>query len=71
MRYETVSLTAKKAEDGGTCLVDHFVKEFKVRVRTMSNISADTMKNLIQMSYEVVQCEEVSQTTYVIPLRGD
>ena len=54
--------------EGQTCMVDHTVRRFTVVVRSMNSISADTIKNLIQTKFEVVECEEVNATTYVHPV---
>ena len=43
---------------------DHTVTEFKLVVRHQRNISADTVKDLIQSRFEVVKCEQVSRQPY-------
>ncbi len=44
---------------GRNCIApDHVLQEFKVVVRSMASVHPDTLKNLIQGKYEVVECAE-------------
>lgn len=50
----------------GHCVVpDHYVQTFTVTVRSLRGISGETLKNLIQKSYEVVVAELTAETCYV------
>lgn len=50
---------------GEILTVDHNVTEFKVVIRSMSNLSEGEVKRLLQQKYEVVSIEKVNQDTYV------
>ncbi len=41
--------------DGDTVQVDHNVTTFVVSVRSMTNVGIETIKNLIQQKFEVVE----------------
>lgn len=54
----TQNIGDKPIGDGQTVIVDHTIKTFTVSVRSTSNVGADTIKNLIEAKYEVVEIEE-------------
>lgn len=51
---------------GETVKVDHYVQEFKIVVRSMHGVHDGMIKELIQQKFEVVKCEEVACTAYVV-----
>ena len=48
----------------GTVITDHFVTKFVVEIRTMSVLSADTVKNHLQKKWEVVDIQEVDRANH-------
>ena len=54
----TQNIGDKPIGDGQTVQVDHTIKTFTVSVRSMSNVGADTIKNLIEAKFEVVEIKE-------------
>lgn len=58
-------VNGRPVSDGETVTVDHNVQVFTVVVRSMSRVSPDTIKNLIQQRHEVVKIEETDSTLYV------
>jgi hypothetical protein len=53
--------------DNGQCVtVDHCVQTFTVTVRSMSGVSAQQIKDLIQKRHEVTHVEEGEGTQYVL-----
>ena len=59
-----VTLDGKPAPSGQTVTVDHCVQEFRVVVRSMSNITPERLKDIIQQRLEVVSCELTDETVY-------
>jgi hypothetical protein len=55
-------------KNGETVQVDHSIKTFVVRVRSMTNVGPDTIKNLIEKKFEVVSCEETDLQVIATPL---
>lgn len=60
-----VHLDGKKVLDGQTVTLDHSVQSFTVVVRSLAGITPQTVKNLIQKSYEVIAVKENDRTDYV------
>lgn len=58
-------INGRHVDDGETVTLDHSVQVFTVVVRSMSRVSPDTIKNLIQQRHEVVRIEETDNTLYV------
>ena len=54
----TINLTGKPIDDGQTVVVDHYTQRFTVVIRSMSPIGEDTLKNIIQQKYEVVEIKQ-------------
>lgn len=60
MSSKTVMIDGSNPERGETISVDHTTTEFRVVIRSMSGqVGPETMKNLIQQKFEVVEIEEV------------
>ena len=54
----------------GYCVTpDHFELEFTVKIRSMRRISEDTVKDIIQTKFEVVDCQfnEKNSICFVVP----
>lgn len=51
-----------------TVIVDHFTQRFTVVIRSLSPVGEDTLKNLIQQKYEVVEIEK--QDTIAVQLKA-
>lgn len=61
-----VHLYGKPLVDGKTVTLDHSVQAFKIVVRSMSGVSPQRLKDMIEKSFEVVRIEELDRTDYVI-----
>ena len=47
----------------GHCVVpDHSVQTFTVTIRSLRTLSPETIKNLIEKKFEVLDCEETAGT---------
>ncbi len=44
--------------------VDHFVNEFKVVIRSNSNIGPQRLKDLIQTKFEIIKCERTNEEVF-------
>lgn len=56
MRSQNIGI--KPISDGQTVLVDHTIRTFTVSVRSMNDVGANTIKDLIEKKFEVVSIEE-------------
>ena len=61
-----VHLYGKEIHDGKTVTLDHSVQSFTIVVRSMSGVSPQTLKDLIQTKYEVIRIGENDRTDYVV-----
>jgi hypothetical protein len=61
-----VRINGKPLVDGKTVKLDHSVQKFEIVVRSLRGVSTQTVKDLIQKSYEVVRINEIDRTDYVI-----
>lgn len=62
---ETTEIHGRPIGQGDTVSVDHSVQDFHVQIRSLSGISTDTLKNLIQTRYEVTRIAKGNTKLYV------
>lgn len=48
-----------------TITPDHYLQQFTVLIRTMTPMSADTVKDQLQKKWEVVSCHKVKETIVI------
>jgi hypothetical protein len=48
--------------------VDHQTITFTVSIRTMGEVSPETIKRMLQARYEVTECKETDRATIATPI---
>jgi len=61
-----VRIDGKPLVNGKTVTLDHSTQKFEIVVRSLRGVSTQTVKDLIQKSYEVINIKEIDRTDYVI-----
>lgn len=60
-------IDGKPIRDGQTVSSDHVVQKFTVTVRSLNMVGTDTIRDLIQKKFEVMDIECTGGTVYVNP----
>ena len=66
MASKTTMIDGSNPERGETISVDHSTKEFRIVIRSTSNVGIESMKDLIQQKFEVVEIEETGSEFFCI-----
>jgi hypothetical protein len=64
---QMVEIHGKDIGNGETCSADHIIQNFTLTIRTLNGVSVDTVKNLIETKYEVI---DIQQNRAVVFVRG-
>lgn len=56
---------------GSTVTIDHEVSDFRVRLRSMSAINAETVKRLLQNHFEVIEVEQLDERQIALAVSRD
>lgn len=54
----------KPVPAGRTIVPDHYEQEFTIKISSMTAISAEMLKNLIQNKYKVLEIEKTNAIVY-------
>lgn len=65
MKRNFVEVNGKPIQPGTTFTVDHTEQVFTIKVRSLSGVGAESLKDHIESKWEVVQIEEVEKTHFV------
>ena len=55
----------QKPRDGQTCTVDNVTQTFTVSIRSLSGVSPDDVKNLLQQRWEVTNITQTDEIAVV------